>query len=124
MRKGPNYILTGGDIVGRQSLIISGKGSMSMAESEFRELTRVDDKGQLNDVLVGDWELMVRAKATSIIPIVFSIVFISYRRFCIGRVESIPTPSSTVTNNHRYLIIILKTICLAWSYVLSVLKWC
>ena len=28
-----------------------------------------------------------------------------HRRFCIGMVESIPTLSGTVTDNHRYLII-------------------
>ena len=39
--------------VGRQLFIVLGTGSMSMAElelaeSELRELTRVDDKGKLN----------------------------------------------------------------------------
>ena len=38
---------------------------MSIAELGLRKSTSVDDKGWLNDVSVGNWELVVRAVATT-----------------------------------------------------------
>ena len=59
-------MLTGGDTDGGQSLIVSGTGLMFMAKLGLRVSTRVDDKGWLDDVLVGNWELMVRAEVTTV----------------------------------------------------------
>ena len=58
-------ILAGGDTVGGWLFIVLGTGLTSMAESRLRESTRVDDKGPLDDVSVGNWEFMVRAEATN-----------------------------------------------------------
>ena len=53
-------MLAGGDTVKEQLLIVSGTGSMSIAKLWLRESTRVDDKEWLDNVSVGNWELMVR----------------------------------------------------------------